>query len=421
MNKNIKISIIGLGYVGLPLCLKLSKYFKVIGYDISKKKIFNLKKKIDDNNEIKKVEFRNLKNITFSDNPFSMSSSDVFIITVPTPILINKRPDLKMIRKATEIVGKLLNPGNIVIYESTFYPGLTEEYCVPILKKFSKLTYNLNSKSFFCGYSPERINFGDKKNILEKINKLVSGSNKRITSKIYKIYSKIIKAKVIKASSIKVAESAKVIENVQRDVNIALINEFAMIFDKMNLNTEDILKAASTKWNFLNFKPGLVGGHCIGIDPYYLSYKAKKIGLNPKLILAGREINEKTTYFVFNKFLKILKEKKLNHPNIKILAMGCTFKENISDVRNSKSIELINMLKKKYQKVDVYDPHLTTKKVKFNKFTDIKNKYDAIIILVKHDLFKKINIKKLRKITKNKSVIFDVKYLYPAKKTEGRL
>ena len=419
MKKKFNIGVIGLGYVGLPLALKLGKFFNVVGYDTSNIKVKNLKKGIDINKEVKKKEFRLSKKLIFTTDKKLLQKCNVYIITVPTPIFKNKRPDLRLIKNATEAIAKLIAPGDIVIYESTVYPGLTEEYCVPILKKFSKLDYNLDKKnSFFCGYCPERINFGDKKRKIGNINKLISGSNNQILKEIYFIYSKIINARIIKTQSIIVAEAAKIIENIQRDVNIGLINELAMIFDKMKINTQEVLKAASTKWNFLNFKPGLVGGHCIGIDPYYLNYKSKKMGIVPKIILAGRNVNEETVNFIYKKFLSLLQSKKLNTNKSKILALGCTFKENISDIRNSKALELIYKLKKKFQKVDVYDPH-AQKFSNFTNFTKIKLKYDAIILLVKHNDFKNIEIKKLKKLTKKNSIIFDLHSLYPKKYIDG--
>ena len=301
-----KICIIGLGYVGLPLLIEFSKYHKVIGFDTDIQRVMELRNFFDRNNEFKKSELKKIKNIEFTSDTKILDNCNIYIVTVPTPVKKNKSPDLNPLIQSSKLIGKFLKKKDIVIYESTVFPGCTEEVCVPILEKYSKLTYN---KDFFCGYSPERINFGDKKYKLTNIKKVTSGSNAKISNIIDKLYSKIIKVGTYKAESIIIAEAAKVIENTQRDLNIAFINELSIIFDKLKINTSKVLKAAGSKWNFLNFKPGLVGGHCIGVDPYYLTYKSKKVGYNPKLILSGRSINDEMPKFIFNKIKKLLKKK----------------------------------------------------------------------------------------------------------------
>ena len=334
--KNI-LGIVGLGYVGLPLAFEFSKYFEVIGFDINKNRVKELRNNFDENNEISNSKLKNSK-VKYSSSPDDLKKCNIFIITVPTPVLKNKKPDLRPLKNSSILVAKYLKKNSIVIYESTVFPGCTEEVCVPLLAKFSELKYNID---FFCGYSPERINFGDKKHTLTSIKKITSGSSPQISNIIDKLYARIIKAGTYKAKSIKVAETAKVIENTQRDLNIALVNEFSMIFDRLNIKTTDVLKAALTKWNFLDFKPGLVGGHCIGVDPYYLTFKSKKIGYNPKLILRGRKINDEFPKYIANKISKKFKKKS------KILFMGASFKNDIPDYRNSKSLSLYKLLNKK--------------------------------------------------------------------------
>jgi len=345
-----KICIIGLGYVGLPLLIEFSKYHKVIGFDTDIQRVMELRNFFDRNNEFKKSELKKIKNIEFTSDTKILDNCNIYIVTVPTPVKKNKSPDLNPLIQSSKLIGKFLKKKDIVIYESTVFPGCTEEVCVPILEKYSKLTYN---KDFFCGYSPERINFGDKKYKLTNIKKVTSGSNAKISNIIDKLYSKIIKVGTYKAESIIIAEAAKVIENTQRDLNIAFINELSIIFDKLKINTSKVLKAAGSKWNFLNFKPGLVGGHCIGVDPYYLTYKSKKVGYNPKLILSGRSINDEMPKFIFNKIKKLLKKKN------KVLFLGASFKENIPDFRNSKSLSLFKLIKKNYQS-DLVDPLIDT-------------------------------------------------------------
>lgn len=416
---DLKIGVIGLGYVGLPIALEFGKNFKTYGFDINAKRIESLNKHKDSNSEVKIKDFKKSKNVNFTSNIKNLSICNFFIITVPTPLKNNKLPDLSLLKDASEKVGKLLKPNDMVIYESTVYPGVTEEICVPILKKNSKLNY-INSKKnikngFYCGYSPERINPGDKKNNLTNIVKVVSGSNIKAAKFIKKVYSTIINKEIYLASSIKVAEAAKVIENTQRDLNIALANEFLMIFKKMNINFVEVLRAASTKWNFLNFKPGLVGGHCIGIDPFYLTYVAKKKGYNPKLILAGRKINDNMSIFYVQKCLEKMQEIEIKIKNIKVLILGATFKEDISDCRNSKVFDMIEYFARLNIQTDVYDPHIISQDipVKLRK-NFIKNltfkKYNCIILAVSHKFFltKNFQLKILRSSRKN-FFIFDLK------------
>jgi UDP-N-acetyl-D-glucosamine/UDP-N-acetyl-D-galactosamine dehydrogenase len=409
-SKKITISVIGLGYVGLPLAVEFAKKFNLIGYDINKERINNLKKNIDYNGEIPKSSLYKLQKILFTNNIKDLKQCNVHIIAVPTPIKRNYLPDLRSIKHACLKVSEILKRGDTIIFESTVYPGLTEEYCVPLIEKGSKLIFN---KDFFCGYSPERINPGDKIKTITKITKITSGSNKQTSIFVDKLYQTIIKAGTYMAPSIKVAEAAKVIENAQRDINIAFVNELAIIFDKLNIDTNEVLKAASTKWNFLNFKPGLVGGHCIGVDPYYLSYKSKSKGYNPKFISSGRTINDNFHKHVGDKFLIHLKN-KFKNKKLKVLLLGATFKENCPDYRNSKSLSLYKYLKTKNIEVKIYDPLINSKEFsKKNKIKLLKNlkgyKYHGIILVVAHKYFLKIGLIKLRKLLIRDGVFFDFK------------
>ena len=423
LNQNKKISVIGQGYVGLPLAIELGKkYRNVIGYDNSNKRILEIKKKVDSNKQISFYEFSKAKYLIFTTNENKIYNSDFFIITVPTPIDKNKKPDLRSIKKASEIVGKNLCKNNIVVYESTVFPGCTEEICVPILEKSSGLKYN---RDFFCGYSPERINVGDKRYTITKVKKVVSGSNLQSTRKINNLYKTIIKAGTFVAKSITVAEAAKVIENTQRDLNIALVNELSVIFNKMNIDTSDVLDAADTKWNFVKYKPGLVGGHCIGVDPYYLTYKSKKIGYSPKIILSGRELNDNMSKHVFIRIKKLFIKKKIKINTSKVLILGCAFKKNCTDTRNSKVFDLAKYLKLSNAKVDIYDPWVNYSDLKkyynFNFIYKVHKKYDLVILAVGHDLFKKFTPGKLKKITKRKRIIFDIKSFLEKKIISDRL
>ena len=421
--KDIKLGIIGLGYVGLPLALEFSKNRKVIGFDIKKKRIEELNSGIDKNLESSNEELQNSKKLNFTNNEEDLKYANCFIITVPTPIDELKKPDLQPLLQASEMIGKIIKKGDLIIYESTVYPGCTEEVCVPILEKFSNLKFNLD---FFCGYSPERINPGDKKHTISNIKKITSGSTPKILDLIDNLYNEIIIAGTHRASSIKVAEAAKVIENTQRDINIALINELSMIFSKLNIDTKEVLDAAGSKWNFLHFKPGLVGGHCIGVDPYYLTYKAESVGHHPKIILAGREINDNMGSHVVSEMIKKMEEKKINIKNSKILIMGITFKENCSDIRNSGVKMVFERLKKYTHNIDLYDPWTDSKEIKKiyginSQQTLNKNDYDGIIIAVAHKIFVEMGKIEILNLCKKNHVIYDLKYLFTKDQIDLRL
>ncbi len=416
----LKISIIGLGYVGLPIALEFGKRLNVVAYDINKKRINELKKGFDQTKEIKQQEISAAKKIFFSNKISDLKKSDFFIICVPTPVNRKNKPDLKNLINITKKIAKIMDKGNTVVYESTFYPGLTEEICAPTLEKYSKLKYN---KDFFCGYSPERINPGDNKLKLKNINKLVAGSNKKTLDKVYNLYNLINPKKIIKVKSIKIAEAAKIIENCQRDINIAFMNELSKLFYKMNIDTYEVLKAASTKWNFINFKPGLVGGHCIGVDPYYLSHKAELSGYKSKIILSGRKINNSMSKFVVDNFIKGMKDKEITVANSNILILGLTFKENCSDIRNSKVFEIISLLQKKQIRIDVYDPWV--KDIENKNFKLInkigKFKYDGVLLAVAHNKFKKISLKKIKTICKSNFFLYDLKNFFNSKIVDLKL
>ncbi len=415
MNQSkINICVLGMGYVGLPLAVEFGKILSTTGFDINKKRIENLKKNIDVNSEVSAKEIKKARNLKFSSKKNDLHNSNVFIITVPTPINKNNKPDLSLLKSATRLVGDHLKKGDIVIYESTVYPGTTEEVCVPILENVSNLFFK---EDFHCGYSPERINPGDKKRGLTNIDKIVSGSSKKILHKIYQLYKLIIKANVHKTSSIRVAEAAKVIENTQRDLNIALINELSIIFNKLEIDSREVLNAAKTKWNFIPFTPGLVGGHCIGVDPYYLTFKAKSVGYSPKVILAGRNINNKMGSYIVTRLIDKFKEKNMIKRRIKVLIMGLTFKEDCHDIRNSGSINILKNLKKNLFYADIYDPWADKKDA--YKYYNIRLKekieartYDAVIVSVGHKIFQKMGIKKIKSFCKKKNIIFDVKRIF---------
>ena len=406
INKNTKIAVIGLGYVGLPLFLEMSKKFKTIGYDKNKQKINDLKNSIDYTSELDKKQITILKKLNITSNIDDLKQVDIFIIAVPTPINNKKEPDLSILKDATKSIAKILNKKNIVVYESTVYPGVTEKICVPVLEWHSKLKWK---KDFFVGYTPERINPGDKKHTLKKIIKVVSGDTKETLDTISKLYGAIISAGIFKAKSIQTAEAAKVIENTQRDLNIALMNELSIIFKKMNIDIDSVLKAASTKWNFNNYYPGFVGGHCIGVDPYYLTYKSKQLNYNPKVILAGREINDQMANYASKEILKILFKKKLKKES-RILILGFTFKENCPDYRNTQIKKIKDIIQKKYKNIKVFDPYIREKISKdfLINFPIKQNYYDAIVIAVPHNYFlTKKN--KILKIGKKDCLFFDLK------------
>ena len=417
------IGILGLGYVGLPLAVEFSKKYRTIGFDNNPARVKELKAGRDGTLEISSAELKAARKLRFSAQSKDLKSCNIFIVTVPTPIDQYKRPDLTPLLKASETVGRVLKKGDVVIYESTVYPGCTEEICVPALERFSSLRFN---KEFYCGYSPERINPGDKQHRLATIKKVTSGSTPRVADLVNALYASIITAGTHQASSIKVAEAAKVIENTQRDVNIALINELSLIFKRIGIDTEDVLRAAGTKWNFLPFRPGLVGGHCIGVDPYYLTHKATEIGYHPEMILAGRRINDGMGAYVGQQVVKLMTERRIMVADSKVLILGLAFKENCPDLRNSKVIDVLNELKRFDAKVDVYDPWVDTNAAhREYGLRPIRSPkpggYDAIIIAVGHDEFKAMGARKIRQWAKKVHVIYDVKCLFSADQTDGRL
>ena len=420
---NVKLAIIGLGYVGLPLAVEFGKIRSVLGFDINLKRIAQLKEGRDLTQETDPEELQAATHLRFTTNSDDLRASNCFIVTVPTPIDRYKRPDLGPLIKASETVGKVLKTGDIVIYESTVYPGCTEEDCVPVLEKFSGLKFN---QDFFCGYSPERINPGDKTHRLPNIQKVTSGSTPEVANLVDQVYRQIITAGTHKASSIKVAEAAKVIENTQRDVNIALINELALIFNKMGIDTEAVLQAAGSKWNFLPFRPGLVGGHCIGVDPYYLTHKAQEVGYHPEVILAGRRINDSMGAYVVTQLVKAMTRRRLQVDGARVLIMGLTFKENCPDLRNTRVVDIIEELKDYKVQTDVFDPWADTAQAQHEYgITPLQNPepgvYDAIVIAVAHHQFKTMGAQAIRALGKPEHVLYDLKYLLPLDGSDLRL
>lgn len=419
----IRLAVIGLGYVGLPLAVAFGQNRHVVGYDINVARVKQLKKGLDDTLEVSSDEMRNSTLLAFSTDLSDLESCNCFIITVPTPIDKANQPDLSPLLKASKAIGKLLKHGDVVIYESTVYPGCTEEMCVPVLEEYSGLKFNTG---FFCGYSPERINPGDKQHRIGDIVKVTSGSTEKVSELVNLLYREIIMAGTHKAASIKVAEAAKVIENVQRDVNIALINEFALIFNRLGIDTEDVLAAAGSKWNFLPFRPGLVGGHCIGVDPYYLTHKAQVIGYHPEIILAGRRINDGMPIYVVSQLIKAMAHSEIQLSGAKVLVLGFTFKENCPDIRNTRVINIIEELESYKCSVDIFDPWIKRSEVEmeYNKtpVTDLTpGSYDAIIIAVGHDDFKDMGVARIRELGKNTHVLYDLKYMFDKEKTDIRL
>ena len=413
--ENIKICIVGLGYVGLPLAVEFGKKFPTIGFDINEKRVDEIKNGVDltnevDENELKKILYSNQLKVTTSKE--SIVSSNFYIISVPTPIDIHKKPDLNPLKKACELIGSILKHNDFVVFESTVYPGLTEEFCVPILESISDLKLNCD---FHVGYSPERINPGDKVNNLTNIVKVTSGSSDYSAKIIDNVYKSIIEAGTFKAASIKVAEAAKVIENSQRDINIAFVNELSKIFGLMGINTNEVLEAASTKWNFMNFKPGLVGGHCIGVDPYYLAEKSIDLGYNPEIILSGRKMNDSMGPYIVNEVLKMISEKDIQIKDAKVLILGFTFKENCPDIRNTRVIDIYNELIKINTVPSICDPIASKENVLKEYKIEIENdipedsKFDVVIVAVAHNVFKKISI---NRFLKPKNIIFDVKEVF---------
>ena len=418
-----KIAIVGLGYVGLPLAVEFGKKSEVVGFDINKSRIAELQSGKDSTLEVSGDELKEAIKLSYTANPEDVRDCNIYIVTVPTPIDEYKRPDLTPLQKSSETVGKLLNKGDIVIYESTVYPGATEEVCVPILEQNSDMTFN---QDFYCGYSPERINPGDKEHRVSTIKKVTSGSTAEIANKVDALYQTVITAGTHKASSIKVAEAAKVIENTQRDVNIALINELALIFNRLEIDTEEVLKAAGSKWNFLPFRPGLVGGHCIGVDPYYLTHKAVEVGYHPEMILAGRRLNDNMGNYVADQVAKLMTKKRIHVVDSKILIMGLTFKENCPDLRNTRVVDLIAEFESFNCHVDVYDPWVDKKEAEEEYgITPIEapqtGTYDAVILAVAHDEFKTLGAEQMHSYGKNQHVLYDIKYLLDTDDVDGRL
>jgi len=414
-----KIAIIGLGYVGLPLAVAFGEKYQVVGFDIHSERIANLKKGIDTTLECASQEIANAHQLVFTDDLTQIKDCTIFIITVPTPVTKDKKPDLNLLLTASKMVGGVIKKGDIIIYESTVYPGCTEEDCVPILEEFSSLKYN---QDFYCGYSPERINPGDKVHTLTKIIKVTSGSTAEVATIVDNLYASIITAGTHKASSIKVAEASKSIENAQRDINISFVNELALIFDKMDIDTHEVLAAAATKWNFLPFKPGLVGGHCIGVDPYYLAHKASSLGYHPQVILSGRHVNDQMSSFVSEKIIKLLVKNNFKVQGAKVLLLGVTFKENCPDIRNSQAFEIYTALKNNGVAVFAFDPFANAQEVLYahqiNLVTSFET-YDAIVLTVAHDFFKSLNYASLK--SSPTSVIYDTKAILDKSIVTARL
>ena len=421
--RKCRIGVVGLGYVGLPLAVEFGKHFSTVGFDVKVGRIAELKAGRDSTLEVTKQELKSADQLTFTSALSDLKSCRVYIVTVPTPIDEYKRPDLTPLIKASESVGKVLKKGDVVVYESTVYPGCTEEVCVPILERESGFKFN---KDFFAGYSPERINPGDKEHRLPSIKKVTSGSTPEVAEFVDKLYASIITAGTHKASSIKVAEAAKVIENTQRDVNIALINELALIFNRLGIDTEEVLNAAGSKWNFLNFKPGLVGGHCIGVDPYYLTHKAQEIGYHPEMILAGRRLNDNMANYVAGEIVKLMTQKRIHVNGAHALILGLTFKENCPDIRNSKVVDVIRELTKYGAKVDVYDPWADSAECKHEygirpTRTLQRGRYDVAVVAVAHREFRELGAEGVRRLCRKNHVLYDIKHVFKATEVDGRL
>ncbi len=422
LEKKKTIAVVGLGYVGLPIALEFGKHFKVIGYDIKEDRVEMMRNNIDPSKELESSAFEG-KDITFTANPDDLKAAHFFVVAVPTPVDGHKVPNLKPVLGASNALGKVLKKGDYVIYESTVYPGCTEEDCVPILEELSGLKMG---EDFKVGYSPERINPGDKKNTIANIIKIVSGCDEESLDEIAKVYEKIIIPGVYRAETIKVAEAAKVIENTQRDLNISFVNELAIIFSKMGINTHDVINAAGTKWNFIKFRPGLVGGHCIGVDPYYLTYKSKQLGYDPQVILSGRRINDSMPNFVASKTVQKMIKQGKDPKDTKVLVMGITFKENVSDIRNSKVADLVHELEQFSVTVEVHDPHANTEEVHheygFNLVDKIGKDYDAVVAAVNHQEYLKLDADYFKSIMTNPPILVDIKSMYYKKiNTEGMI
>ena len=426
------IAIIGLGYVGLPLAVEFGKKYQTIGFDINQARIKALRSGTDSTLEVEPEELQAVEHLSYTADPEELRQANVYIVTVPTPIDRHKRPDLTPLVKASELLGTVISDGDVVIYESTVYPGATEEVCAPILEKVSGLKYlqtancQLPTNGFFLGYSPERINPGDKEHRVTTIKKVTAGSTPEIADFVDDLYSSIVTAGTHKASSIKVAEAAKVIENTQRDINIALINELAMIFNRLDIDTEEVLKAAGTKWNFLPFRPGLVGGHCIGVDPYYLTHKAIEVGCHPEMILSGRRLNDRMGCYVVDQIARLMTQKRIHMVDANILMMGLAFKENCPDLRNTRVVDMIEEFNLLHARVDVYDPWVNKQEAR-DEYGILpieepqQGKYDAIVLAVPHKEFIEMGAAQIRSFAKLEHLLYDVKYLFPADQTDARL
>ena len=421
--EDIRLAIIGLGYVGLPLAAEFGSHRSVVGFDINLKRIKDLQSGCDSTLETSQEELLGAKQLKYTSDLNDLRDCNCYIITVPTPIDAHNRPDLNPLIKASETVSKVLKKGDVVIYESTVYPGCTEEDCVPVLEKFSGLKFN---EDFFCGYSPERINTGDKEHRVTTIKKVTSGSTKKIAVLVDNLYNEIITAGTYRAESIRVAEAAKVIENTQRDLNIALINELAIIFNKMDIDTESVLNAAGSKWNFLPFRPGLVGGHCIGVDPYYLTHKAEEIGYHPEIILAGRRLNDGMGAYVASQLVKAMTKKRIQVDGAKILIMGLAFKENCPDLRNTRVVDIVKELREYNCDVDIFDPWIDIEEARHEYgITPLEQialgEYDGIIIAVAHHQFKEMGAAGIKRLGKAESVLYDLKYILSQEESDLRL
>jgi UDP-N-acetyl-D-glucosamine/UDP-N-acetyl-D-galactosamine dehydrogenase len=421
--RKCRIGVVGLGYVGLPLAVEFGKRFEIIGFDVKPARVAQLRRGHDRTLEVTRAELKAARHLSFTTELPRLKRCQVFIVTVPTPIDDYKRPDLTPLVKASESVGSVLRKGAVVIYESTVYPGCTEEVCVPILERVSGLKFN---RDFFAGYSPERINPGDKEHRLTTIRKVTSGSTPEVAEFVDQLYGAIVAAGTHKASSIRVAEAAKVIENTQRDVNIALINELALIFNRLGLDTEEVLNAAGSKWNFLPFRPGLVGGHCIGVDPYYLTHKAQEIGYHPEMILAGRRLNDNMALYVAGQITRLMATKRIHVKGARVLMLGITFKENCPDIRNSKVVDVVRELQKQGARVDIYDPWAAREECRHEYGlepvrTPKRAGYDAVVVAVAHRQFRELGARGVRRLCRKRHVLYDIKHVFPAAAVDGRL
>jgi UDP-N-acetyl-D-galactosamine dehydrogenase len=421
--RKCRIGVVGLGYVGLPLAVEFGKHFDTVGFDIRASRIRELQAGRDGTLETTREELKGASYLSYTSRLEDLKRCRVFIVTVPTPIDDYKRPDLTPLVRASESVGQVLKKGDVVVYESTVYPGCTEEVCVPILERVSGLKFN---KDFYAGYSPERINPGDREHRLTSIRKVTSGSTPEVAEFVDKLYGSIVRAGTHKASSIRVAEAAKVIENTQRDVNIALINELALIFNRLGIDTEEVLQAAGSKWNFLPFRPGLVGGHCIGVDPYYLTHKAQEVGYHPEMILAGRRLNDNMGTYVAGRIVKLLTDRRIHVKGARVLVMGLTFKENCPDLRNSKVVDVVRELQKYGAQVECHDPWIDAREARHEygirpvrKLE--RNRYDAIVMAVAHRQFRDMGAEAIRRLGRRNHVLYDIKYVFPAAEVDGRL